>query len=47
MASVLERPLEQRVMRKVAWRLVPLVSHAYLINLLDRFNISFAALIMN
>jgi MFS family permease len=31
----------------VAWRLVPLVSLAYLINVLDRFNISFAALTMN
>ncbi len=39
--------LEFRVMRKVAWRLVPLVSLAYLINVLDRFNISFAALTMN
>jgi MFS transporter, ACS family, tartrate transporter len=39
--------LELRTMRKVAWRLVPLVSLAYLINVLDRFNISFAALTMN
>jgi MFS transporter, ACS family, tartrate transporter len=39
--------LELQVMRKVAWRLVPLVSLAYLINVLDRFNISFAALTMN
>jgi ACS family tartrate transporter-like MFS transporter len=39
--------LELRTMRKVAWRLVPLVSFAYLINVLDRFNISFAALTMN
>jgi ACS family tartrate transporter-like MFS transporter len=39
--------LEQQVMRKVALRLVPLVSLAYLINVLDRFNISFAALTMN
>jgi len=36
--------LELQTMRKVAWRLVPLVSLAYLINVLDRFNISFAAL---
>jgi MFS transporter, ACS family, 4-hydroxyphenylacetate permease len=47
MASILELPMENRVMRKVAWRLVPLVSLAYLINVLDRFNISFAALTMN
>jgi len=39
--------LEIQVMRKVAWRLVPLVSLGYLINVLDRFNISFAALTMN
>jgi ACS family tartrate transporter-like MFS transporter len=39
--------LEHQTMRKVAWRLVPLVSLAYLINVLDRFNISFAALTMN
>ena len=39
--------LETSVMRKVAWRLVPFVSFAYLINILDRFNISFAALTMN
>ncbi len=39
--------LETSVMRKVAWRLVPFVSFAYLINVLDRFNISFAALTMN
>src|SRR3978361_1686631 len=39
--------LEIQTMRKVAWRLVPLLSLAYLINVLDRFNISFAALTMN
>ncbi|HUB10609.1 MAG TPA: MFS transporter [Acetobacteraceae bacterium] len=39
--------LESAVMRRVAWRLVPFVSLAYLINVLDRFNISFAALTMN
>ena len=36
--------LEASVMRKVAWHLVPFVSLAYLINILDRFNRSFAAL---
>ena len=39
--------VEHQTMRKVAWRLVPMVSLAYLINVLDRFNISFAALTMN
>lgn len=38
---------ETAIMRKVAWHLVPFVSLAYLINILDRFNISFAALTMN
>ena len=38
---------EFSVMRKVAWRLVPFLSLAYLINALDRFNVSIAALTMN
>jgi MFS transporter, ACS family, tartrate transporter len=39
--------LEAAVMRKVAWRLVPLLSLCYCINVLDRFNVSIAALTMN
>ena len=39
--------LEAQVMRKVAWRLVPLLSLCYTINILDRFNVSVAALTMN
>jgi MFS transporter, ACS family, tartrate transporter len=39
--------LETMVMRKVAWRIMPLFGLGYLINVLDRFNISFAALTMN
>lgn len=39
--------LETRVMRRVAWRLMPILGFGYLINVLDRFNISFAALTMN
>lgn len=38
---------EAAVMRKVAWKLVPFLSIGYLINALDRFNISIAALTMN
>ena len=38
---------EAAVMRKVAWRLVPLLSVGYMINCLDRFNVSMAALTMN
>jgi len=35
------------VMRKVAWRLIPVLSLGYMINALDRFNVSMAALTMN
>ena len=34
-------------MRKVMWRLLPLMTLMFLINQLDRVNISFAALAMN
>src|SRR6201995_1046977 len=39
--------IENSVMRKVAWRLIPFLSFGYLINALDRFNVSVAALTMN
>jgi ACS family tartrate transporter-like MFS transporter len=39
--------IEAAAMRKVAWRLVPLLSLCYTINILDRFNVSVAALTMN
>ena len=39
--------IENAIMRKVAWRMVPFLSLAYMINALDRFNISIAALTMN
>jgi ACS family tartrate transporter-like MFS transporter len=38
---------ENAVLRKVAWRLVPFLSIAYMINALDRVNVSMAALTMN
>ncbi|WP_158258596.1 MFS transporter [Rhodopila globiformis] len=38
---------ERAVMRKVAWRLIPFLSIGYMINALDRFNVSMAALTMN
>lgn len=41
------RSFEDGVMRKVAWRLVPIFSLGYMINALDRFNVSMAALTMN
>jgi MFS family permease len=39
--------IEHTVMRKVAWRLLPFLSLGYLLNALDRFNVSIAALTMN
>jgi MFS transporter, ACS family, tartrate transporter len=38
---------ENAVMRKVAWHLIPFLSIGYMINALDRFNVSMAALTMN
>src|SRR5271163_2286566 len=45
--ETMARDLEATVMRKVAWRMVPLLSLCYTINILDRFNVSVAALTMN
>ena len=39
--------LERRTLRKVSWRLLPLVAVAYFVASLDRTNISYAALQMN
>jgi MFS transporter, ACS family, tartrate transporter len=40
-------PIEQNVLKKAAWRLVPLLTLAYIVNYLDRTNIGLAALTMN
>ena len=40
-------PQQQRILRKNAIRLLPILTFAYMINYLDRTNISFAALTMN
>jgi len=40
-------PAERRVFQKVAWRLLPILTVAYVFNYLDRNNIGFAALTMN
>jgi MFS family permease len=40
-------PLELRALNKAAWRLVPLLTIAYLFNYLDRTCLGFAALTMN
>jgi ACS family tartrate transporter-like MFS transporter len=39
--------IEQRVLRRNAWRLIPILTLAYIVNYLDRTNLSFAALTMN
>ena len=36
-----------QVFRKIAWRLMPLITIAYIVNFLDRINVGFAALTMN
>ncbi len=40
-------PQQEKILRKNALRLLPLLTFAYIINYLDRTNISFAALTMN
>jgi len=39
--------LEERILRRNAWRLLPVLTLAYVVNYLDRTNIGFAALTMN
>ena len=39
--------LEERVIRKITWRLIPFLMLLYLIAFLDRINVGFAALTMN
>lgn len=41
------QPVPEQVMRKVAWRLIPLLALAYFLNYLDRTNIAFAQLTMS
>jgi sugar phosphate permease len=38
---------ERRVFSKIAWRLMPVLTVSYILNYLDRTNVSFAALTMN
>src|SRR5580700_9184743 len=38
---------QEQILKKNAWRLLPLLTFAYIINYLDRTNVSFAALTMN
>ncbi|MCH2000014.1 MFS transporter, partial [Achromobacter xylosoxidans] len=39
--------IEQRAVRKAAWRFIPLLALAYFFNYLDRTSVGFAALTMN
>jgi MFS transporter, ACS family, tartrate transporter len=39
--------IEKRAFDKIAWRVVPILVAAYIVNFLDRTNVSFAALTMN
>ena len=43
----ISRVLEDRVFTRIAWRLMPLLIAAYVLNYLDRNNLGFAALTMN
>ena len=42
-----DQPSDDRVFNKIAWRLMPLLIAAYVLNYLDRNNLGFAALKMN
>jgi MFS family permease len=42
-----EDPAARAVFARVAWRLLPLVTLAYIVNFLDRTNVGFAAITMN
>jgi MFS transporter, ACS family, tartrate transporter len=47
MASQLSPELQRKTILKVSWRLLPLIVVCYLVNYIDRTNVSFAALTMN
>src|SRR5262245_44479852 len=47
MHTLLAPALQRKVILKVSWRLLPLIVLCYLINYIDRTNVSFAALTMN
>ncbi len=47
-AAAAERAaVERKVFAKIGWRLMPVLTTAYILNYLDRTNVSFAALTMN
>ena len=45
--SISSIELEKRTFAKIAWRLLPLLTIAYVLNYMDRNNVGFAALTMN
>jgi len=47
MHTLLAPALQRKVILKVSWRLLPLIVLCYLINYIDRTNVSFASLTMN
>jgi ACS family tartrate transporter-like MFS transporter len=47
MHTQLAPELQRKIILKVSWRLLPLIVLCYLINYIDRTNVSFAALTMN
>jgi len=47
MPSQLSPELQRKTILKVSWRLLPLIVVCYLVNYIDRTNVSFAALTMN
>jgi MFS transporter, ACS family, tartrate transporter len=42
-----DSPIERRIFRKIAWRMLPVLAMAYVFNSLDRVNVGFAAITMN
>src|SRR5271166_2837392 len=46
-APVTDKPLNQTLLNKVSWRLLPFMLVLYVISYLDRINVSFAGLQMN
>ncbi|MFX1689702.1 MFS transporter [Paraburkholderia sp. A2RI-6] len=43
----MQQPNEQAVMRKIFWRVIPLLMVLYVVSYIDRINVGFAALTMN
>ena len=46
-STTLSPAAERQVFAKIGWRLMPVLTTAYVLNYLDRTNVGFAALTMN